>query len=213
MWIVACGATLFGGLIGFYLGRLRPKVCARAARRAFRGLFKPKGSYLVPREAALSYLVELEKQEIDIRKTALQQMTMITIGALAVSGGLALKHMIMFHWLAIMMYIIALISGYIGTCSLADYRRKRANDVLISLDRSKSGQVSISRKNGGTPIFVKLTMFVMYLFFIVGVAFTTNAFFARGYCDGLPRMMMNAGERFMCDLVISSKYLAAQEEN
>lgn len=209
MTIILCWSALGLG-VGFFAGKVYFRIYRRKIRKLFRRAPKSNSAYSMSRTGALTYVMELEKQEIEIRQAALKQMTTITVAALAVSGGLALKHMIAFHWFAIMMYVVALVSGYVGTCVLADYRKKRSSDVLKSLRLSVAGQVSLTRKNANTPFFVRLSMFSMYLFFLIGIFFTTNSFFAKKYCENLVIVEMNAGDRFMCDLVFTSEYVAEQ---
>jgi len=211
MWNVIGWSTL-ALLVGFALGRIRPKIYARSARRLFRGIRTEKRPYAVPTDAAITYLIEIEKQEIESRQTTLKQMATFNAAALAISGALVVKHMMAFHMIAIMFYIIAFVSILAGHLAIGDYRKKRFNCILTAFRQKQNGQVQIPTTNVGSPPFARIAISVTYLAFLAGVLLTVYSFTAKSYCKTTTGTSSITRD-VICDLALISEYMDEESKH
>lgn len=195
------------GIIGFGLGRLSSKFFECDTGGSFRERNKAQQQYEMPRDVALSYLIGLEKQEIQIQQDAFKHMAIVNLGALAVSGGILAgdSSLIAFHLLASWMYILALLCILFAMSDVAGRSEKHRKEVLEGVRCISVQNVKIPTKRVGIHIGSKLLMTAVYGFFLAGVGLSLISFFAPTHCT--PTEWRNRPDTFMCSVDEASRLM------
>lgn len=179
-------------------------------RRILRVLKKntpPKSTYEVARSEALTYLTEIEKQEIEIRQTGFKHLATITLGALALSGGLLAnsKSTLMFHILASLLYVIALILTLFAIWLVADQRRKRLHEILALVSKNEQPKINLPYRRIASPHSSRVLVLLVYMLFAGGALLTLTSFMLPKQCEWPGQK--DWIERYACELVEVSKFI------